>query len=227
MADGISVWFPVITALAGIGGALGSQYVSHRFALQREGATAARKRHDELLFISTELIFLLEEFAENCALVAADCGERNQDGIIVATECTPVLDLTRVTGDWRVLTAKLMYSIRELPILLTEAGRYVESAYENDYPEDYSLTFQEKQYQYSRLGLKALFSAIRLRKAAEFPPTRLNATSWSVQPMLMKLWSQERSRRSALHRLALQTTAQLNVASQQSIKNNSLSGGPQ
>lgn len=242
VVQGVSAWMPVISTLGGgvlAGGvALLVSRMNHRYAREREATAAAeRLRHEqqlaedkqqkEFFYIATELVFLLEEFAEKCALAAADNGERNQDGITVLTEVAPVLDLTRVTGDWRVLPPKLMYRIRELPILLTEADKYVASAYENDHPEDYSHTFWEMQYQYSRLGLKALFSAIRLRKASGLPPTRLNATSWSVQPMLMKLWRQERSRRTVRARLHLQAIAQLNVALQQSIKNQNPSGGSQ
>ncbi|WP_019843179.1 hypothetical protein [Escherichia coli] len=223
--DSASLWPQIITAVSSAGAALFGVAMTHHFTRRREKEAAAEKKASEALFISTELVFLLEEFAENCALVAADSGERNQDGNKVSREGPPVLDLTRVTGDWRVLPAKLMYRIRELPILLTEARRYVASANENDDQPDYSCTFQEKQYQYSRLGLKALFSAIRLRKETGLPPTRLNATSWSVQQNLRNLWRQEHRRRSAQRRQELQTTAQLNVALQLSIKNNSLSGG--
>ena len=101
-----------------------------------------------------------------------------------------------MTGDWRAVPAKLMYSIRELPVLRTEAGKYVSSAYENDWPPDYSRAFRERQYQYSRLGLKAVFAAVRLRKIAGLPPTRLDLTEWSTLPMLWRLWKQERKRRA-------------------------------
>lgn len=110
---------------------------------------------------------------------------------------TPVL--THVIGDWRVVPAKLMYSIRELPVLCVEAGKYLSSAYENDWPPDYSRAFWERQYQYSRLGLKAVFAAIRLRKIAGLPPTRLDITEWSTLPMLWRLWKQERQRRTQEH----------------------------
>lgn len=211
MADGFSEWLPVISTLSGgvlaFCAALVVNKINHKYALERETLAAKKrqrqeqllaedKRQKELLFIATELVFLLEDFAEKCALVAADNGEMNQEGITVATESPPDLVLTPVTGDWRVVPAKLMYSIRELPVLITEAGKYVSSAYENDWPPDYSRAFWERQYQYSRLGLKAAFAAIRLRKIAGLPPTRLDITEWSILPMLWRLWKQERQRRT-------------------------------
>lgn len=209
MEYGVSVWVPVISTLAGgvlTGGVvLLVSWLNHRYAREREAIAAEeRQRHElsitedkkakELLFIPTELVFLLEDFAEKCALVAADNGEINQEGITVATESPPDLVLTPVTGDWRVVP-----SIRELPVLITEAGKYVSSAYENDWPPDYSRAFWERQYQYSRLGLKAAFAAIRLRKIAGLPPTRLDITEWSILPMLWRLWKQERQRRTREH----------------------------
>lgn len=89
---------------------------------------------------------------------------------------------------WSVLPAALMYRIRELPILVNEADKYVASVWEHDWSPDYSRTFEERQYQYARAGLKALFSAIRLRRLVGLPGTRLNATPWSAQP---KLWNSD------------------------------------
>lgn len=75
MAD-VSLWVPVLTALAGISGALGSQYVSHLLTRKREENVTATKREAELYFVSTQLVFLLEQFAEACAGVATDPGVR-------------------------------------------------------------------------------------------------------------------------------------------------------
>ncbi|ECH4533797.1 hypothetical protein FRI63_08300 [Salmonella enterica] len=197
--------------------------LTHHFTRKREERAAAAKQASERLYIATELVFLLEQFAEGSTLVAADSGEQDKDGITVPTETQPDIELTLVKGDWQVLPAKLIYRIRELPMLRAEAGKYVASAYENSWPPDYSPTFQERQYQYSRLGLKALFAAIRLLEVAGLPSTRLNATSWSAQPELWRVWRQARGRLSVLVRQQ-QTLAQMNVALQQSIKNNSQSG---
>lgn len=239
MADGFSEWLPVISTLSGgvlaFCAALVVNKINHKYALERETLAAKErqrqeqllaedKRQKELLFIATELAFLLEEFADKCALVAADNGKLNQEGITVATEYPPDLVLTQVTGDWRVLPVKLMYRIRELPVLKNEAGRYVSSAYENDWPPDYSHAFWERQYQYSRLGLKTVFAAIRLRKIAGLPPTRLDITEWSALPVLWRLWKQERQRRTQLYVLQQRNLAMLQIAFQQRIKDGKNNG---
>lgn len=61
MADDISAWIPVITALAGIGGALGSQYISHRFTLNREKKASEDKMLREQYFIAPGWSFFLSD----------------------------------------------------------------------------------------------------------------------------------------------------------------------
>lgn len=115
---------------------------------------------------------------------------------------------------WSVLPAALMYRIRELPILVNEADKYVASVWEHDWSPDYSRTFEERQYQYARAGLKALFSAIRLRRLVGLPGTRLNATPWSAQPKLWNTWKEECRRRSTTSRPTPELAVLSNIQSQ-------------
>ncbi|MGC0914870.1 hypothetical protein [Pantoea agglomerans] len=201
-AAGISVWVPAITALAGIGGALGSQWLSHHFATARELRASEDKLARERYFIATELVFMLERFAEECARVAMDDGELVPPAPGKQCEREPTVEeskinLDGITGDWRVLDPLLMFRIRELPVLQGEANRMIRYAGENDdSPPDYSVYFHERQYQYARLGLKAAIQAKRLCRLSGLPDTRLNATQWSAQPVLWEVW------RIARHRIA-------------------------
>ena len=122
MADGISVWVPVISTLSG-GILTGSiallvSRLNHRYAGEREALAAAeRHRHElkiaqelldkERLFIATELIFLLEQFAEGCARMATDCGEPDPQGVYTPTENLPELIIKNISGDWRALPPRL------------------------------------------------------------------------------------------------------------------------
>ena len=212
MSDGISVWVPVISILAGsvLTGTI--QYFmnrqNHFFALKREEKAAAdrlrnekqaeeNKLQRELIFIAAELVFLLEQYAEGCARVAADHGDDNPQSEREPTVNYPLLNLTDVSGDWRVLSRLLMYRIRELPVLQNEAQRTIAGVGEYDYPPYYSYYFRERQYQFSRLGMKAVILAMRLRKAVGLPESRLQDTEWSAYNVLWKVWRQERKRRAA------------------------------
>ncbi|MCH2683678.1 hypothetical protein [Leclercia adecarboxylata] len=86
-----------------------------------------------------------------------------------------------------------MYRIRELPVMQGEASRAINAA--EAYPPDYDEFFEMRQYQYTRLGLKAIIQARRLRRFAGLPATRLDATPWSAQNVLWKEWRLERKRR--------------------------------
>ena len=107
--DSASLWPQIITAVSSAGAALGGVYLAHYFTRRREERAAAAKQVSERLFIATELVFLLEQFAQESAAVATDDGYENQNGLTVPAKKYPVLNISAITGDWRVLPAKLMY----------------------------------------------------------------------------------------------------------------------
>lgn len=211
LIQGASAWMPVISTLTGgvlAGGvALLVSRVNHRYAREREATAAAERLHHEqrlaeekqekeLLYITTELVFHLERFAEHCVRVATDAGYKDRDGFSRFSVVPEDLSLTDISGDWRVLPPQLMYRIRELPVLQNGVDRAVSSAAEHDDPPDYSDTFFERRYQYAWLGLKTIILSRRLRTLAKLPATRLDATPWSAQPTLWGIWRQERKRRA-------------------------------
>ncbi|MFT4291017.1 hypothetical protein [Enterobacter sp.] len=239
VVQGVSAWIPVISALAGgvlTGGvALLVCRVNHRYALEREAAAAAErlrheqqqtedKRQKELLYISTELVFVLERFAQGCARVATDDGERDKQDFMRATVIRPELDLNVITGDWRALEPGLAYAIRELPVVKEWSDREIAGMEESEGPPDYTHTMWERKYLYARLGLKAVLQARRLRKLACLPDTRLDATKWSAQPVLWQVWRFERKRRAQMHILRQRELATFHIKMQQRIQADRHSG---
>lgn len=210
--DSASLWPQIITAVSSIGAALGGVSLTHHFTRRREERAAAAKQSSERLFIATELVFLLEQFAEACAGVATDHGYLNQDRITVPATDVPNLSYSADTGDWRVLPAKLMYRIRELPVIQGEADRAIAAA--EAYPPDYDEFFEARQYQYTRLGLKAIIQSRRLRQFAGLPDARLDASPWSAQNVLWKEWRLERKRRQAHALLMAQSLATFRIVNQ-------------
>lgn len=196
--ESASLWPQIITAVSSIGAALGGVGLTHHFTQRREERADAAKLENERLYISTELVFLLEKFAASCADVAADTGEDNNDPqpILEPTVDYPELSYQEVTSDWKVLHPRIMYRIRELPVLQSEASKAIAYVKEADFLGDYSEYFRERRYQYARLGLRTIIQVRRLRKIAGFPETRLAATFWSAQPVLWEVWRIERRRRA-------------------------------
>lgn len=189
----------VATGLITAGAAIAAVMLTHRFTQRRERRTADDKLDRERLFIATELIFILEQYAEGCARVATDSGVDNPQGERIAVSAEPVLALSDAAGDWRTLPALLMYRIRELPVMQTESLRAVQEVGEYDHAPYYTDTFRERKYQFTRLGLKAIFLAKRLRALVGLPESRLDASEWSAQPVMWKVWRRERRRRTKLY----------------------------
>ncbi|MDT3587339.1 hypothetical protein ROL70_20400 [Cronobacter sakazakii] len=210
----VSVWIPL---LSGLGGVAISGVVSfflarqnHRYTLDRDEKAADKrqlqalqleeeKRHKELTYISTELIILLEQYAEGCAAVAGDEGKMNDAARDREREHSvdypAPLDFENVPGDWRSLPAVLMFRIRELPLLRTEAMGAIKDAGANSTPPDHSEYFSARQYEFSRLGLKAIHLARQLRRKCGLPRSRLNASPWSPQPVMLNVLRRERKQR--------------------------------
>lgn len=186
MADGISVWIPVITALAGIGGALGSQYISHRFTLNREKKASEDKMLRERYFIATRLVFILERFAQRCVHSANESGEYDQDGRIEIEYSLPEINFESITGDWRSLPPGLMYRLAELPVICREAASSISAAFNEDTPYDGSYGIFELNRQSARLGLKAIRLSRWLRQLCDMPGDRLSDDRWSAWSVLYR-----------------------------------------
>lgn len=222
--DNASLWPQIITGLSSAGAAIGGVWYGQWRITQREKEAAAAKLTSERLFIATELVFILERFAEGCAKVATDDGERDKQDFMRATQIRPELDLNVITGDWRALEPGLTYAIRELPVLKEWSDREIAGMEESEGPPDYTHTMWERKYLYARLGLKAILQARRLRKLARLPGTRLDATKWSAQPVLWQVWRIERKRRAQMHILRQQELATFHIMMQQRIQANRHSG---
>ncbi|MDI3438302.1 hypothetical protein QLG07_02310 [Erwinia sp. V90_4] len=222
--DSASLAPQIITAVASIGAALGGVGLTHHFTRKRKERAAAAKQASERLYIATELVFLLERFAEGCTKVATDDGERDKQDFMRATQTRPELDLKVITGDWRALEPGLTYAIREVPVLKEWSDREIAGMEESEGPPDYTNTILERKYLYARLGLKAILQARRLRKLACLPSTRLDATKWSAQNVLWRVWRNERKRRAQMHILRQRELATFHIIMQQRIQANRHSG---
>lgn len=197
--QGPGIWGNVATGAITAGAAIAAVMLTHWFTQRRERRAADEKLDRELLFVTTELIFILEDYAEGCARVATDSGEDNPQGEREPVSAYPELDLSDADGDWRTLPALLMYRIRELPVMQKESIRAVQEVGEYDHAPYYTDTFRERKYQFTRLGLKAIFLAKRLRALVGLPKSRLDASEWSAQPVMWKVWRRERRRRTKLY----------------------------
>lgn len=184
--QGPGIWGNVVTGLiTGLltgGITLAGIWLTHHFTLKREERTAATKLASERLFIATELVFLLEQFADACSDVVCDTDPDKEHW---STERLPALSCASVEGDWRALPAELLYRIRSLPALEQEARFRTRFVLSNCTPPEAS---ECARFQYARVGLKALLTAYRLRVVCSLPPPRKGEQRWTVGEILWRNW---------------------------------------
>lgn len=106
--DSASLWPQIITAVSSAGAALGGVALTHHFTRRRDEAAAMRKRNEERLFITTELVFLLERYASTWTALTW-----MPVSVMYKEQKIPSLNFSDTTGDWRVLTANQIFRVRE------------------------------------------------------------------------------------------------------------------
>lgn len=181
--DSASLWPQIITAVSSIGAALGGVSLTHHYTRKREERAAAAKQESERLYIATELVFLLERFAQRCLPAAQDKGERDDEARIKANFPIPELSFSSVSGDWRSLPAELLYYVQQLEVLREEAVSIVSSEFFESTPYDDDGII-ELNNQASRLGIKAIHLSRQLRRLCSMPDDRLEERPWSLWPQL-------------------------------------------
>ena len=205
--DSASLLPQIITAVSSAGAALGGVYLAHYFTRRREERAAAAKQISERLFIATELVFLLEQFAGGCVRVAYDSGYKDVNKQSRFRENTPCIDFTAISGDWRTLPGMLMYRIREISLLQDETERFLSHLAEQPKGTLGIIEaaifdiFAERQYRYTRLGLKASVNARRLRKLVNMPITQFDTQGWTSESALWRKWREKRAEAFRKHQL--------------------------
>ncbi|MCP2234034.1 MULTISPECIES: hypothetical protein [Erwinia] len=211
-AETVFTAWPVVAAAVTVTGGLLVVILTHHFTRRRElqmleekrrreKEDAVEKREAEFRYISTELIFRLEEFAQKCALVAADYGVAlREDAELVASVSEPELMLEDIDGEWKSVPPELLYFIRELPVRLRAVGPVLDEVYDNlwDPPEN-GPWFDERQKQYARIGLSAIRLARRLRRLGGYPETRLAGGPHSAMQVMWKVYRRELRHRQIIN----------------------------
>lgn len=214
VTDSSSLWPQIITAVSSAGAAFGGVWYGQWRITQREKDAAAAKLASERLFIATELVFILERFAQRCVGAAeeSDCSEKyDQDGYVRIEHPVPEIDYTSVTGDWRALPSDLMYRLSELPVLRQEAASSIDAAFYEGTPFDGTTGFSALNHQASCLGLKAIRLSRSLRNLCEMPEDRLSDKPWSAWRILWRVRGRCIQKQMRNHRRGMKLYASLQL----------------
>ncbi|MBU9834755.1 hypothetical protein J1786_08005 [Rahnella sp. L72c] len=162
--DSASLWPQIITAVTSIGAALGGVSLTHHYTRKREERSASNKAAVERLYIVTELVFLLERYANAWVpLHWSEIKERYKNSNNI-----PVLDLSGAAGDWRVLPSHQIFRIRTLEANHSTLLTQIMIGEQNDY-----LPIAKKITNRCYLaGLQAFLLAGQLRRAVGLPDSR-------------------------------------------------------
>lgn len=96
--------------------------------------------------------------------------ERDVQGSLITTTSDPQLDFEALDVEWQALPFDLMYEILNFPSGLEQASGQIDAVYEYvATPPDYEEVFEERQLQFSSLGLKANDLTTRLRTKYSMP----------------------------------------------------------
>lgn len=196
--QGPGIWGNVatglITGLLTGGVALTGIWLTHRLTLEREKLASENTLKKERYFIATELVFLLERFAEACIAPASDTGLGNNEmNRMEFSTNFPKLKYASVTGDWRTLPPRLIYRLRELTVMQEESARIISDSFEDDDPVEPVSSFEIRQYQAARLGMKASIQAGHLRRLCSMPSGVRLHDQKTAAGALWKLWLKHRS----------------------------------
>lgn len=132
-----------------------------------------RSRQKNAEYLAIRVVSLLDRFIEGCTGVAGDdglsYGQPNEDGEREIQVSTPEFQVQSLDVDWKSIPAQLMYEILSFPDLVSAATHRVNGAFEFADPPDYEEGFEERQYQYAALGLKAAQISTELQRTYCLP----------------------------------------------------------
>lgn len=144
-----------------------TDYFRHHIATKKEAA-----------YLVIQLSNRLERFAIGCADIIRDdglsYGQRDERGCKVTQVSVPTFDPHSVDVNWRSIPAALMDEVIYLPMEVETANSQIAGAGEHAFPPDFEEFYEERQYQYSILGEKAVRLAARLRVYAGLDSRHLN-----------------------------------------------------
>ena len=145
--------------------------------------TARQTRKKEAEYLAIRMICIFESFMDGCAAVVGDDGlyhgQPDEDGYHRVQVKTPELDVELKDVNWKSFSPQLMYEILYFPSLVKEANNFISSKFEySASPPDFYEGFQERQYQYSNLGLRAAEITQKLRKQYNIPKNHIS--NWDM-----------------------------------------------
>lgn len=164
-----------------------------------------QKKNGEFLVIM--ITSMLERYVDGCAEVVSDDGlyhgQPNSNGDRETHTTPPSFEPLSVQVEWKSLPANLMNDVLSFPLEIESAKAKIDGVSEYvAMPPDYEEFFEERQYQYALLGIRASKLSALLRTHVSLPVRAIG--EWNpIEYMQTKLAEIEHSRAEHAKRHAL------------------------
>jgi len=128
-----------------------------------------KRQHSNAKYMAIRAVCLLDRYMYGCADVVQDDGTvqgqpANQDGTHSAQADYPPFPIESLDGDWKSMPQKLMFDLLSFSSRIESALGKIAGQAEHAFPPEYEEEFEERQFQFAKLGLKANDIADQLRK---------------------------------------------------------------
>lgn len=175
--------------LFGLVGIVLGSLLSAIFSVVRELYAESRSKKKEAEYLAIRMICIFDSFIEGCASVVSDDGlyhgQIDAEGYSRIQVRSPQLDVQLEDVNWKSFPPELMYEVLYFPNLIKDAESYINSTFEHaSSPPDYSEGFEERQYQYSNLGIMASELTTKLREKYKIPKNHIY--SWDIVEYMYK-----------------------------------------
>lgn len=138
-------------------------------------------------YLAIRVICILDDYVEHCLLVVNDDGTIQgmpaREEYHEPQQPEPNAPIFPSDIDWKCIDHQIAYRILNLPNEASIAKRMIQEAGNKATSPDYEELFEERQFQYARLGLDAIGITDELRKAYALP----KATNKKVKDYLIEI----------------------------------------
>jgi len=137
----------------------------------RDHLAGRDKKKSDAAYLAAIVGGALDTFVSGCSEVVGDSGQVDRDGYSHPRATLPGFDPSKLDVEWRTIPPELLFDIQDLPYqILSAEGAINDAAEYVAMPPDYEEIFEERQYQFAKLGLHCLDIAERLRAFAKLSP---------------------------------------------------------
>jgi len=146
-----------------------------------------REKKKKAEFSAVRLTIIFEDFIQNCAEVVIDDGSvdgPSEDGCKYISVNAPDINFQSLDVEWQCLPFELLYEVLHFPTLLKESNQKISAAFDIAYRPNYEEGFEERKFQFSRLGILAGQISKKLR--AEFKMPEKHYKDWDLIEFLQE-----------------------------------------